>query len=928
MISLGALSFFTPLAFAGFLVLPLVWWVVRLTPPRPRRVRFPAIRLLAQVTSTHQSSHSYPWWLLILRLVMTAMLITGAAAPVYNPQSGMQSTGPIVIIVDDGWASAVNWKARVGYLEDLVVQAERQARGIILLTTATPAAPRILGIQTPAEALESIRALRPKPWQTDRSKILQTLEDPALALNKAGRIVWLGDGLQLDDIHEVPQDNFSTLLMKLSRLGPVTIVQPAPGHEANALFPPYGDGESLIVPVRRAHQGAAVTVSIIAYDNANRSVGRAAAAFETGALLAEARLELPVEIRNRIEQLRIEGEHSAAAVVLLDERWRRRPVGLVNDDGIGDDQPLLSGQYYVDRALQALTEVRSGSIDTLLDRETAVMILADPAPLDPVDLTDLTQWVNHGGVLVVFAGPRMASLGSSDSKTALTQLLPVTLRSGDRAIGGAMSWRRPAAIAPFEIDSPFRGLIIPNDVRIQRQVLAEPTLELDERTWARLSDGTPLVTARPQGEGMVVLFHVTANAEWSNLPLSGLFVDMLQRVTEISHGVGTAIGADNGSGSGSGLMTPQRTLDGTGNLTPPPASAIPLTVDNFELTAPSPRHPPGFYGTRDVQRALNLTSYLSPLRGTAEIPDIIARDIYGRSGERTLTHWFFIAAALLLGLDMMLSLWLRGIRIDPVVTARTIGASLMAACLLGSPLSASAQDLNPTEARTIEAANLTRIAYVISGDKQTDAVSRLGLAGLGTVMGQRTAVELGPPDGIDPAVDEMAVYPMIYWPITESTPIPSAAAAHRINTFLANGGMIFFDAITPGGAKNSRQMRRFATVLDIPRLTTIPDDHVLTRAFYLLRDFPGRWAGNPVWIVPSEERVNDGVSPIIAGGNHWAAAWAIDQHQQPLFAVVPGGERQREYAYRFGINLVMYVLTGNYKGDQVHLPIILNRLGQ
>jgi len=217
---------------------------------------------------------------------------------------------------------------------------------------------------------------------------------------------------------------------------------------------------------------------------------------------------------------------------------------------------------------------------------------------------------------------------------------------------------------------------------------------------------------------------------------------------------------------------------------------------------------------------------------------------------------------------------------------------------------------------------------VISGDGQTDTVSRVGLAGLGTLLSQRTAVELGPPDGIDPATDELSVYPLIYWPISANTPIPSAGAAHRINGFLANGGTILFDVVAPGGSGSPRQLRRFASVLDIPRLIPVPDDHVLTRAFYLLNDFPGRWAGGSVWIVPSEERVNDGVSSVIAGGHQWAAAWAMDENQQPLFACVPGGERQREYAYRFGINLVMYVLTGNYKGDQVHLPTIMNRLGQ
>nr|MBC8242660.1 BatA domain-containing protein [Alphaproteobacteria bacterium] len=516
MTSLGALSFFTPWAFAGFAVLPLVWWIVRLTPPRPRRVRFPAIRLLAQVTTGQQTSQSYPWWLLVLRLVMVALLITGAATPVFNPGSSVQASGPLVVVVDDGWASATHWQSRVDYLEDLVTQADRQGRGIVLLTTALPTAPVTPSMQSPAEARDSIQALRPKPWQTDRLQIERALSDPALALSKAGRIVWLSDGLASDN----NDTEFSAILDRLSRLGPVTVVQPEPGRGVNALFPPYSDGDQLVIPVRRARPGNAAAMSVVAYDAAKRAIGRAVATFETGAVSAEARLDVPVETRNRIERLQIEGERSAGAVVLLDERWRRRPVGLVSANGIGDDQPLLSGQYYLDRALQAVTEVRSGSIDELLNRETAVMTLTDPAPLSPAEHDDLVQWINDGGVLIVFAGPRIANLGSGGdlspdgSEARLAALLPVALRSGDRAIGGAMSWRRPAAIAAFEPGSPFQGLMVPNDVRISRQVLAEPTLDLDEKTWARLVDGTPLVTAQLRGEGMVVLFHVTANAEW------------------------------------------------------------------------------------------------------------------------------------------------------------------------------------------------------------------------------------------------------------------------------------------------------------------------------------------------------------------------------------------------------------------------------
>ena len=95
-----------------------------------------------------------------------------------------------------------------------------------------------------------------------------------------------------------------------------------------------------------------------------------------------------------------------------------------------------------------------------------------------------------------------------------------------------------------------------------------------------------------------------------------------------------------------------------------------------------------------------------------------------------------------------------------------------------------------------------------------------------------------------------------------------------------------------------------------------------------MQSFPGRFAGGRVWVEDRAGGVNDGVSSVVIGANDWAAAWALDEFGRPVAAVVPGGERQREMAYRFGVNLVMYTLTGNYKADQVHVPAILERLGQ
>jgi hypothetical protein len=225
------------------------------------------------------------------------------------------------------------------------------------------------------------------------------------------------------------------------------------------------------------------------------------------------------------------------------------------------------------------------------------------------------------------------------------------------------------------------------------------------------------------------------------------------------------------------------------------------------------------------------------------------------------------------------------------------------------------------------AALTTRLAYVVTGDGQVDAVSRAGLDALATMVSRRTAASLGPAVGVDPAADELAFYPLLYWPLSpDQQPVPGAAIAPLVD-YMRNGGTILFD-LRQGDAGRSFVLRDLARRLDIPPLVPVPADHVLRRAYYLLSDLPGRRSGEPVWIVDRAEQINDGVTTVVAGSNDWAGAWAADDALRPLFPVSPGGEQQREQAYRFGINLVMHALTGNYKADQVHLPAIMERLGR
>ena len=213
---------------------------------------------------------------------------------------------------------------------------------------------------------------------------------------------------------------------------------------------------------------------------------------------------------------------------LLGGSGAHRAVGVVTAGGNENEQPLLSDLYYLERALAPYADVRKGTVSDLLSRNISVLILADIGKIAGSDYDKIKKFVDGGGLLIRFAGERMT--GGTDD------LVPVKLRVGGRYLGGALAWAEPQRLAPFSDSSPFAGLTVPSDVSVSRQVLAEPSVELADRSWARLADGTPLVTARADGKGWIVLFHITAGPSWSSLPLSGLYVDMMRRLMALSSG--------------------------------------------------------------------------------------------------------------------------------------------------------------------------------------------------------------------------------------------------------------------------------------------------------------------------------------------------------------------------------------------------------
>jgi hypothetical protein len=902
MLALGSLAFASPWLLAALAALPIIWWLLRVTPPAPRRVVFPAIRLLFGLTPREETPARTPLWLILLRMALAALVIVAAAHPLLNPQARLAATGPILLIVDDGWAAARDWPARQSTLADLLGEAEREERQVVLVATAPPVTnePAALAPIRAADARAAVQALQPKPWPVDRQAALARLK--ALSLADATSAFWLSDG--------VADGDSQALANYLAERGSLHYLEAEPSQAPLLLAAGDPQANDLGVRLRSLPAPAPRLLQIRATAEDGRLLARQAATIEPGAKGVEVRLPMPSELRNRAARIEIEGDQSAGSVLLVDERWRRRPVGIAAAPSAGG-QPLLSENYYLERALGPFTEIRRGRPTDLLKRELAVLIFSDVGPDSPAEEAAVVKWIEAGGLLLRFAGPHLAEQAD--------QPLPVRLRRGGRTIGGALSWEQPARLAPFAPDSPFAGLAIPADVTVSRQVLAEPDLDLAAKTWARLADGTPLVTAEKQGQGWMVLFHTTANADWSNLALSGLFVEMLRRTVTMSQGVATA---------SEEALPPIETLDGFGRLQRAPPTARPISGKEVASAIASPQHPPGFYGTTDSKRALNLSAGIAELKPIENLPPDTTRESFPRGREIDLRPPLLTAALLLALADLLIAYALRGLLRRRLAQP---AAAFLFAVLSAAP-SARADD-----AFVVQATSELRLAYVRTGNDQVDTVSHAGLVGLTATLNRRTAVETADPLAVDIERDELIFFPLLYWPVVSDQAPPSSTAVERINRYLGTGGTILFDTRdgddqTPGSfggaALSAQRLRRLVGAIKIPALVPIPPDHVLTKSFYLLHEFPGRWNAGSLWVEPVEDRVNDGVSSVVVGANDWAAAWAVDGQGRPAFAVVPGDESQREMAMRFGVNLVMYVLTGNYKSDQVHVPAILERLGQ
>ena len=928
-----SLTFLTPWLLSALLGLPVLWLLLRAVPPAPIRRFFPGVILLLGLRDKTQISDRTPWWLLLIRMLALGLIILGLAGPLLNPQSTTIKRSDLLILLDGGWAAARDWQAHQFLLDRVLNQAARDGRPVAIARLTTPSTPVFQSAQSWQERLPG---LAPTPWVPDASKMqtaLQGLNDQPFDS------LWLSDGLA--------QTGRAALLSALQNRGDVEVIETE--QTLFALEPAkLSDGIITLHAIRLPNtvdQSVTIRAHGTGPNGRSQIISTITTAFTESTTRIPVQFSMPAELRERVSRFDIVGQTSAAGVSLTGNSLLRREVALISEGADREGLELLSPLHFIAKAYAPSAELLSGDLTTLLPANPDLVVLADIAKLSTTEETALGQWVAEGGLLLRFAGPRLAT--SDLSRTTEHPLMPVRLRAGGRTVGGAMSWGAPKSLAAFAPNSPFFGLEIPNDVRVSAQVLAQPDPSLSQRVIAMLADGTPLVTRKQSGKGQIVLFHVTANAEWSSLPLSGLFVQMLERLSQSVAGSEPDMKSLQRT-----IWQPSQMLSAQGQLEPATRLAGIAAEKLFDAPL-SAEMRPGLYTHAKEQVARNVIGPDSRLLPAIWPNGTNLRGLSDRL-ETPLGGWCLILALLILLVDVLATLSLSGRLVSTV-------AVLCLLATLSSTGPACAQD-DGAEARTPatngnagaavsekawQASSELTLAYVVTGNSKVDAISKAGLNGLSQTLFARTSVEPAAPVGLDLERDMLMFYPLLYWPITADQPTPSSKAYRKLNAFLKSGGMIVFDTrdgdIAGFGTSspNSLRLQKITYGIDIPALEPMPQDHVLTRAFYLLQDFPGRYTQRDIWVEAAPQAVekaagmpfrnlNDGVSPVIIGGNDWAAAWAVDAQGKQMFPIGRNASdsRQRELAYRFGINLVMHVLTGNYKSDQVHVPALLDRLGQ
>lgn len=897
---MGWLSqFFVHPLFLGLLaVVPLLWWLMRILPPPVRKIYFPTAFLLKDIAAEEITASRMPWWLIALRALAIVLFILAFAHPILSSRQMIAGgEGDILLVFDNGWASASHWNERMQQAQRVLEKAAQSKKSVIILPTASRAEGEQLSFINAIDhdqAKSFLSSLKPMPWSVDHAASAAAFQS-IQKNNRISQAVYISEGLTLsgtDDFLNAMQSNVGLTYIDMDRINQPVVFYRDDSKKKTLSFTAkrLGPDQNAVIPVR-------------AFSEDGSLLDKSEISFRGGETSADYSWNMPQDIALRATRFEA-GAGDMASAVFWQVNKASSQVGILSNGNERAGNSILDENYYLRRALQEKFTVHSGTLDLLLQKDIAVLVWPDSAILQADDAASLQQWVENGGRLIRFSGVNLLAQAESDP------LLPVELRRDERVMKSGLTGQEPLHLKDISADTALSGMEIPKDVTVTRQALAVPTPDVFEKTWISLEDGTPFVTAGKKGKGDIVLIHTTAGPSGSTLCYSGFYVEMLERLASNA-------GLYSAQADVSDKLVLQRKMDGFGRLESVSTREKETAAISAAAFSPSPETPPGIYSDGRTETIFNLSDRLGMMMPLRDIPSDATRLSLDHAEDGAIRQNLLLTAFILFFADVILRLLIiRNFNIKKIIPA----AALMALCI-------SAPAMAQTSPLPSELTSGVYVGHLKTGDTQLDNLAQRGLEGLKEVVRMRTTIDFRGVVAVDPENDDLSFYPVLYWPLSNRQTPFTIKAMRSLQNYMRQGGLLVIDTRDGNSGSGMDHMRRMLSMIAVPALMPVPENHILGRSFYLLQEYPGVLNSQDVWVEKEPDPNNDSVTSLLIGHEDWAAAWSFDENDRLRFAITPGGEMQREMSYRFGVNMMMMALAGNYKSDQIHVNEILKRFG-
>lgn len=188
--------------------------------------------------------------------------------------------------------------------------------------------------------------------------------------------------------------------------------------------------------------------------------------------------------------------------------------------------------------------------------------------------------------------------------------------------------------------------------------------------------------------------------------------------------------------------------------------------------------------------------------------------------------------------------------------------------------------------------------------------------------GKRTSIQVArDATPVSPADAEMFYQPLLVWTGSGEATSLSPELRSRISRHLRFGGMLWIDAPSPDDPFAVAAREELTQLFPKEALAPLSGEHVLFRSYFLLNEVVGRNdLAKSVHAITLSERL-----AVVLTECDVLGAYERDRFGTWRFDCVPNGDGQREQAFRFGVNVMMYATCLDYKADQVHIPFIMKK---